>query len=580
MELETFFEQFELLADAPNGVQKLRELILQLAVQGKLVPQDPNDEPASVLLERIEAEKKRLVKEGKIKKSTNILPIKTNEVPFDLPRGWEWVRLEKLCKVITKGSSPKWQGVNYVDKGNGILFITSENVRNYSLNLEEPKYVEDKFNEIEPRSILRRNDILMNIVGASIGRTAIYEHDEIANINQAVCLIRIVGQNRLVNLKYLLSYFNSALCISLMFDKQVDNARANLSMGNISKFVIPLAPYQEQSRITQKVDRLMSLCDELEARQEKRNKRILQLGEVATSQLLTPSTPEAFNHHWQGICDNFDLLYSTPENVSQLRQAILQLAVMGKLVPQDANDEPASVLLERIMEEKARLVKEGKIKKEKKLPPLDVDEMPFELPEGWEWVRLGQIIESLRYGTSKKCSYESHGTPVLRIPNLHNGRINREDLKFTELSKNEFQELQLLKDDLLMIRSNGSKSLVGRTAVVDNQSEGNAYAGYLVRIRIFLPFVYSHYLHLALETDCVREQIEIPVRTTTGVKNINSTEISNLSLPLPPFEEQKRIIAKVDRLMSLCDELEAKLTQSISDREKLMETAVSQVLVA
>ena len=164
MSLEALFEQFELLADAPNGVQKLRELILQLAVQGKLVPQDPNDEPASVLLERIEAEKKRLVKEGKIKKSTNILPIKTNEVPFELPSGWEWVSLEKLCEVITKGSSPKWQGVNYVDKGNGILFITSENVRNYSLNLEEPKYVEDKFNEIEPRSILRRNDILMNIV--------------------------------------------------------------------------------------------------------------------------------------------------------------------------------------------------------------------------------------------------------------------------------------------------------------------------------------------------------------------------------------------------------------------------------
>ncbi|MFP4121161.1 MAG: hypothetical protein ACOC07_05550 [Coleofasciculus sp.] len=140
----------------------------------------------------------------------------------------------------------------------------------------------------------------------------------------------------------------------------------------------------------------MSFCDELEARQQKRNKHILQLGEVATSQLITPSTPEAFNQHWQRICDNFDLLYSTPENVSQLRQAILQLAVMGKLVPQDANDEPASVLLERIREEKKRLIKEGKIKKQKELPPVNADEMPFELPDGWELTRVGFLRLGLR----------------------------------------------------------------------------------------------------------------------------------------------------------------------------------------
>lgn len=266
IKLETFFNNFELLADAPNGVQKLRELILQLAVQGKLVPQDPNDEPASLLLEKIKAEKEWLVKEKKIKKDKPLPPIAVDEMPFELPKRWEWVRLESLVKLITKGSSPKWQGVNYVDSNSGVLFITSENVRSYLLDLTEPKFVEAKFNEVEPRSILKRNDILMNIVGASIGRTAIYNLNEAANINQAVCLIRMIKPESLITLSYILHFFNSAICIGFMFDKQVDNARANLSMGNIAKFPIPLPPLNEQKRIVAKVDQLMALCDELEAK--------------------------------------------------------------------------------------------------------------------------------------------------------------------------------------------------------------------------------------------------------------------------------------------------------------------------
>ncbi len=258
-------DNFDLLYDAPENVGALRQAILQLAVMGKLVAQDASDEPASVLLEKIEAEKENLVRDKKIKKAEPLPPIEMEEAPFDLPNGWQWAKLGNLCELITKGSSPKWQGVNYVEPENGILFITSENVGSYLLNLKEPKYVEKKFNEIEPRSILKQNDILMNIVGASIGRTAIYDRNDIANINQAVCLIRVIDKQNLLNLRYLLHFFNSPICISFMFDKQVDNARANLSMGNISKFPVPLPPYLEQERIADKVNQLMSLCDNLEA---------------------------------------------------------------------------------------------------------------------------------------------------------------------------------------------------------------------------------------------------------------------------------------------------------------------------
>jgi type I restriction enzyme S subunit len=257
-------DNFDLLYDVPETVGQLRQAILQLGVQGKLVAQDEGDEPAAVLVEKIKAEKERLIQQGKIKKSKTP-SINIEKLPFPLPEGWNWVRLGTLCNLITKGSSPKWQGVKYVEPGNGILFITSENVRNYEVNLEKSKYVQEIFNEIEPRSILNQNDILMNIVGASIGRTAIYGRNEIANINQAVCLIRVIGQENLLNLKYLLYFFNSPVCISFMFDKQVDNARANLSMGNISKFPIPLPPLEEQNRIVAKLDNFMILCNELEA---------------------------------------------------------------------------------------------------------------------------------------------------------------------------------------------------------------------------------------------------------------------------------------------------------------------------
>ena len=277
---------FDLLYDKPETVGKLWQAILQFAVQGKLVPQDPKDEPATVLLEKIKAEKEQLIKEKRIKKTEPLPPIGEDEIPYKLPKGWVWGRLGNLSELITKGSSPKWQGINYTDKQDGILFVTSENVGSFKMLLDDPKFVEMKFNTIEPRSILKRNDILMNIVGASIGRTALFDSDEVANINQAVCLIRLVGQNKLLALDYFLYFFNSPQCISNMFDKQVDNARANLSMGNIAKFAIPLPPFGEQLRIAKKVSEILRMCDELETKLTHAEKASEELVEAVVREVV------------------------------------------------------------------------------------------------------------------------------------------------------------------------------------------------------------------------------------------------------------------------------------------------------
>ena len=192
--------------------------------------------------------------------------------------------MDLLANLITKGSSPKWQGVNYTDNTHDVLFVTSENVGSYSLLLDSPKFVETKFNQIEPRSILKNGDYLMNIVGASIGRTATFDRDDVANINQAVCLIRI--ENQALSKPYLLHFFNSQTCLEYMFDKRVDNARPNLSMGNIAKFLIPIAPQVEQQRIVAKVDALMALCDQLKTRIQQANQQQQAIANVLVTQAV------------------------------------------------------------------------------------------------------------------------------------------------------------------------------------------------------------------------------------------------------------------------------------------------------
>jgi len=258
-------------------VKKLRQQLLQDAVQGKLVEQNKKDEPASELLKKIKAEKQKLIAEKKLKKEKELPQIKPEEIPFDIPENWSWCRLGEICDTITKGSSPNWQGVQYVDEAKGILFITSKNVDSFKIDLTKATYVEEKFNEIEPRSILKKGDLLTNIVGASIGRTALFDLDVIANINQAVCILRI--EHNLINKDYLLNLMNSDLALKMMFESQFAPGRANLSMGNIASFTIPIPPLTEQIRIVQKVDELMQYCNDLEAsikQSESQNEKLLQ----------------------------------------------------------------------------------------------------------------------------------------------------------------------------------------------------------------------------------------------------------------------------------------------------------------
>ncbi len=237
----------------------LKSKLIDAAIQGKLTEQLPEDGTAEELYQQIQAEKDELAENGELYREKTIKKISPEEIPYVIPQNWIWTRLGELSKVITKGSSPKWQGVNYTDADNGILFITSENVGSGRMLFDKRKYVQKQFNEIHPSSILQKGDILTNIVGASIGRTALFDEDtDSANTNQAVCIVRLINQDVSA---YTLRYLCSNGAIQLMLGKVVDTARANLSLTSISNLLVPLPPLAEQKRIVTRLDEVLKMIE-------------------------------------------------------------------------------------------------------------------------------------------------------------------------------------------------------------------------------------------------------------------------------------------------------------------------------
>jgi type I restriction enzyme S subunit len=555
MKLETFFKHFDLLAEAPNGVQKLRELILDLAVRGKLVPQDKNDEPAAVLLERIKKEKERLVKE-KIQKVRTTSKIDNSEIPFELPKNWMWVNLDSYV-LIVMGQSP--DSTYYNNHKKGLPFYQGKSDFN---NLYPTPRV---WCEI-PLKIAEENDILIS-VRAPVGSTNICQ--EKSCIGRGLAALRSIDNTNNFYLLYFLRAFEKKIS-----EMGVGSTFKAISKTNLETFKIAVPPLNEQKRIVTKVDELMKLCDELEARQKKKQETRILINNAALNKLLTAETPETFTKNWQRISDNFDILYSAPENIGKLRQAILQLAVMGKLVPQNANDEPAAVLLERIKKEKERLVKEGKIKKEKSLPAIKDDEIPYDLPIGWECCYISELAIKVTDGEHITPTRTPSGHYLLSARNIKEEGIILDNVDY--VPESEFYRIRKRcnpdKDDIL-ISCSGS---VGRIAIVD-KDDTYVMVRSVALLKLFKDNINSKYLAYILKSLMVQNQI-IEKSKTSAQANLFLGKIKEIKVVLAPLNEQKRIVTKVDKLMKLCDELETKLTQTQTEREKIINAAVKQLL--
>lgn len=566
-------QNLPLLAGAPNGIKKLRELILELAVRGKLVPQDPSDEPASELLKRIAAEKARLVAEGKIKKSKSeeYDPV---ELAYSIPTTWAVACLGQVVEIVRGITFPASEKSRTPEPGR-VACLRTANVQD-EIEWDDLLFIRESFVSRADQYV-RPHDIVMSMANSRelVGKVAIIG----AELAQKTSFGGFLGVLRPVFIepRFIMALLRTPNARSALIDSSSQTTNiANVSLAKLRPLPFAIPPLAEQHRIVAKVDELMALCDRLEAQQADAESAHAQLVQALLDSLTQSSDADEFAANWQRLAAHFHTLFTTESSIDVLKQTLLQLAVMGKLVPQDPSDEPTSESLSRISDEKTKLLIEGKLRKEKQLLPLD--DVPFALPINWSWSRLGRLISDLRYGTSTKCDYSGDGTPVLRIPNIGDPSILLDDLKYGDLSSDEMDALKLFPGDLLMIRSNGSASLVGKTAVVTESVSHCAFAGYLIRLRLLRSCINSYYLQLAMKSLDVRHSIESPIRTTSGVKNINSTEVSNIRIPLPPLAEQHRIVAKVDQLMTLCDRLKARLTQARQLNEQLASTLVEQAV--
>lgn len=538
------------------GIKKLRELILELAVRGKLVPQDPNDEPASELLKRIAAEKAELVKQGKIKKQKPLPEISEEEKPFALPEGWEWVALQEICS-LENGDRSK----NYPNKSTlvetGIPFVNAGHLENGNIRQEDMTFITPEHFSILRSGKFLNGDILFCLRG-SLGKSAIVQNLSGA-IASSLVIIRVFKPT--FN-KYIHLYFDAPL--SYDFINKYDNgtAQPNLAATDLARFLVPLPPLDEQSRIVNKITELMTLCDQLEQHSLTSLDAHQQLVETLLTTLTDSQNADELAENWARISEHFDTLFTTEASIVALKQTILQLAVMGKLVPQDPNDEPASELLKRIAQEKAQLVKDGKMKKQKPLPPISDEEKPFELPDGWEWCRLGELALKSEAGWSPQCentprSGEQWG--VLKISAVTWGEYQPEENKALPAHLSPREEFEVKENDFLISRANTAE-LVARSVVVPEKTPGNLMLSDKIIRFEFSSLVSAHYISLVNNSIFSREYYkEVAGGTSSSMKNVSRNQVSELLIGLPGYNEQLKIVENIAKYIQICEALTSKI---------------------
>lgn len=576
MNPEQLLAHFDCISDAPDAIPRLRRFILDLAVRGKLVEQDPKDEPASELLKRIQAKKARLVTEGKIRKQESARLIDEEELPFDIPPGWCCTRLATISTRIHYGFTAS---ANQSNKAVRLLRITD--IQNNSVDWSSVPGCEISEREVDQYK-LERGDILIARTGGTIGKTFLVGEMPVIAVF-ASYLIRVQGASELDD-QYLKLFLESSVYWKQLQDGARGGGQPNVNGQTLGQMTVTLPPLAEQHRIVVKVDELMALCDRLEAAQAERESWRDRMTAASLHCLDNGADADAFRDHARFYLNHLPRLTTRPEHIQQVRQTILNLAVRGRLVPQDPNDESAAKLLNRIRTEKERMLKQGKIKKQPPLPAVSPSEVFGQIPNRWEWVRLGDLLfGDSQNGYSKKPDDASDGIPILRISA---GTVRRDGLVAEQehkliggVSAKLQEQYRLEPGDLLACRFNGNRNFAGRLSL---------YSGYLgikliypdklIRLRLHSRYVLPQLVRCFGESKVVREEIERYCATTVGNWGISATNLKSVKIPLPPLAEQHRIVAKVEELLALSDRLEAQLATTQTESRRFLEAVLHEAL--
>ena len=556
MNADRLLAHYEKISDAPHAIPRLRRFILNLAVRGKLVRQNPNDEPASELLKRIAAEKARLVKAGKIRKESVLPLVATYEALFSVPNVWEWTRVGSTA-YVEMGQSPPSE--HYNRTGHGIPFFQGK--ADFG-----KRYPTARYWCTQPKKYAGPGDIMIS-VRAPVGPTNVAS--EPCCIGRGLAALRPhngIDRNYLLRCLEAFEHVLAALGFGTTF--------VAINKNQLTTFVIPLPPLAEQHRIVAKVDELMALCDRLETARTERETTRDRLTAASLARLDAPDPdPAVFQNHAAFALDNFIPLTTRPDQVKALRQTILNLAVRGKLVPQDPNDEPASELLKRIAAEKARLVKAGKIKNSKQTSLINPGECFFGPPRRWAWTRLSEISRKIHYGFTASANNMIDAVRLLRITDIQDNSVDWFSVPGCEIGEKALPQFKLEKGDILVARTGGT---IGKSFLVQDVPGAVVFASYLIRVQGSHE-IYDRYLKLFLESPTYWIQLQDGSRGA-GQPNVNGQTLGKMLVSLPPLAEQHRIVDKADELMACCDQLGASLATGNDTRRRLLDALLYEAL--
>ena len=565
MNADWLLAHYERIADAPEAISRLRRFTLDLAVRGKLVEQNLNDEPASELLKRVAAEKARLVKTKRIKK-LEVDPIGEKVAPFSVPSLWQWTRL---------GTVGDWGAGSTPSRGNpdlyggGLTWLKSGELNDNTQLRGSGETVTELAVQKGSFRINCPGDVLIAMYGATIGKLAILA--EKAVTNQAVC-----GCTPFEGV------FNKYLFLFLLSQREgfyatsEGGAQPNISKAKIVGWPISLPPLAEQHRIVSKVDELMALCDRLEAARTEREATRDRMAAVSLIRLNDPDPdPVVFRNHAAFALENLAPLTTRTDQIKSLRQTILNLAVRGKLVEQDPNDEPAAELVKRIAAEKARLVKAREIRNPKQVSAINADECFFDSPRGWEWKRLSEISRKIHYGFTASANNMIDAVRLLRITDIQDNSVDWVSVPGCEIGEKALPQFKLEKGDILVARTGGT---IGKSFLVQDVPVVAVFASYLIRVQGSHE-IYDRHLKLFLESPVYWIQLQDGSRGA-GQPNVNGQTLGKMLFPLPPLAEQHRIVVKIDELMALCDRVEANLATGDDTRRRLLDALLHEVLPA
>ena len=557
------------------GIKKLRELILELAVRGKQVAQNPEDEPASKLLERIQAEKKKLVEEKQIKKPKELPEITCEEKSFELPLKWSWCRLDDVTLHSEAGWSPKCNDTARSGDQWGVLKVSAVTWGEYkaSENKQLPQHLEPR-----PEYEVNAGDFLISRANTAelVARSVVVPAFTPAKLMMSDKIIRFAF-SKAVYPDYL-SLVNNSPASRLYYSTVAggtSSSMKNVSRNQIQMLTVALPPLAEQHRIVAKVDELMALCDQIERQTEASLSAHTTLVENLLTTLASSADAEELKQNWQRIASHFTTLFPPDArgeaSIDQLKQTILQLAVMGKLVPQDPNDEPAAKLLECIAAEKARLVAEEGLRTSAS-QIISKEEQYLESPASWEWVRIGNLAKFIDYRGKTPKKLDS-GIRLITAKNIRFGYIDKQPEEF--ISAGDYESWMTRgfprNGDVLFT----TEAPLGNAASVELE-EKFALAQRAICFQwhagAISPFMLLQILSSPFQNQLIENATGM---TATGIK---ASKLKEILVTIPPIAEQKRIVAKLNQLMTLCDQIKTHLQHQQQIRLHLADAMVEQAL--